>query len=297
MKLIKLNNKEGFEIEVCSTGMSIKSVQLPWNYSPIIGYNNLEDYKSNHEYHGCIVGRTTNRINKGALKIDNKTYYLDNNHGLHHLHGGKNGLHLVEWEINKDSNSIIGKYFSKSNENGYPGDVLIITTIKLEHNKLIINYKATCETKTPLSLTHHPYFSFGNDFKKIKMEIFADKYIETDNDLIPTGNIIDVDTFNLSLNIDRCYITPTGNNDLLINASIEDYETATKINIWSNYPAFQVYTSTNQLSNVSVEKGNVCICVEPQFMTGFTEFDSFKGFFFDGKNEYNQTIMYEFLNQ
>ncbi|MEY5047739.1 MAG: hypothetical protein RLZZ175_1098 [Bacteroidota bacterium] len=297
MELIKITNNEGFELEVCSVGLAIKSVTLPWNNSPIIGYNTIDDYKINPNYHGCIVGRITNRINKGKLNIDNNSFQLDINHGQHHLHGGNNGLHLANWELTQEENSVIGKYTSKSGESGYPGEIEITTTITLENNKVIINYQATCDTKTPLSLTQHPYFSFGNDFSNVEMNIFAQKYVETTNELIATGKLLTFENFNLDLGIDTCFVTENEQDNIQLNATILDKESKTKLNILSDYPAFQVYTSTNKLANVSAPIDNVCICVEPQFVTGFTEFENVKGFFFDEKNEYNQTIVYEFLRE
>ena len=42
---------------------------------------------------GTAVGRCANRIANGSFEIDGQKYQLDQNNGVHHLHGGTEGFY------------------------------------------------------------------------------------------------------------------------------------------------------------------------------------------------------------
>jgi aldose 1-epimerase len=294
MGIYILENELGFRVELCSIGLAIKKINLPWGVSPVVGFENEMDYATNPCYHGVIIGRLTNRVENADLKINHQVFKLDQNEGKHHLHGGFKSLSNVNWEVEKCNNELIGKYLSPDGECGYPGEVNFKTTISLVQNRLTIKYEATSSSISPLSLTHHPYFSFGTDFDELRLNISSNEYLETDKEGIASGKILNVSDFKLKNGIDNCFIYSDSANEIRKNAEIINDKNNTKISIWSDYPAFQVYTSINQLNNVNIPVGAACICVEPQFMTGFTEYAHLEGFYFDGKNKYEKTICYEF---
>jgi len=294
MSICTIGNSLGFELQLCSVGLALQKIQLPWGVSPIVGFNTEDEYLNNPCYHGVIVGRVTNRIANAELKIGSEQYKLTANEGNHHLHGGLQSLSNVHWQLEKEENKLVATYTSVDGESGYPGEVKINASFSFIDNRLVIKYEATSADITPLSLTHHPYFSFGSDFGDLKMNIFSNEYLEMDEQLIATGKILKANTFLVKNGIDNCYVYANANSGYHKNAEIIHEKLKTKITIWSNYPAFQIYTSANQLENVNVPIGAACVCVEPQYMTGFTEHPHLKGFYFDGKNKYEKTICYEF---
>jgi galactose mutarotase-like enzyme len=73
-----------------------------------------------------------------------------------------------------------------------PELVINAVTVKytLSDTSLIIEYTASAEAKTPIALTNHAYFNLnglGGNIYTHKAQIFADRYTEVDNNLIPTG--------------------------------------------------------------------------------------------------------------
>ena len=88
-------------------------------------------------------------------------------------------------------------YVSKDGEEGFPGNCSVeVTYLLSQNNELKIEYKATTDQPTIVNITNHSYWnlSAGTDSTILGHEIFinADKYVEVNNDLIPTGQLLDV---------------------------------------------------------------------------------------------------------
>lgn len=73
----------------------------------ILGYANLSDYQEDPFYHGAIAGPLANRIGGAQFAIDGKVYELDANEGRHHLHGGKNSISDIFWEVVAQEEQVI----------------------------------------------------------------------------------------------------------------------------------------------------------------------------------------------
>jgi aldose 1-epimerase len=86
------------------------------------------------------------------------------------------------------------KYFSKDGEEGFPGNLDVeVTYILTDKNELKIEYRATTDKPTLVNLTNHSYFNLNGEgngnILNHQMKIAAEKYIECDQELIPTGNL------------------------------------------------------------------------------------------------------------
>lgn len=171
-------------------------------YSDVmLGCKDLQGYQNKHPYFGTIVGRCANRIAYGKFTLDDHDYILNCNLPPHHLHGGNVGFDKKIWDfeiINETQQaSLILKTVSDDGEEGYPGKLeLRVIYTYTEDNKLIINYKATTNKPTPINLTNHCYFNLtGNTEKNIldhELNIKSNLITESDEYLIPTGNILDI---------------------------------------------------------------------------------------------------------
>ena len=123
--------------------------------------------------------------------MDGKVYTLpDNDHG-NCLHGGDGFDHKV-WTVTDYSDTAITlEYVSEDGEEGFPAKLRVVVTYKLEGAKLLIDYLAYPEGKTPIALTNHAYFNldgFGGTIEEHTAVIYADRYTEVDDLLIPNGN-------------------------------------------------------------------------------------------------------------
>jgi aldose 1-epimerase len=82
---------------------------------------------------------------------------------------------------------------SADGEQGFPGEVTAEATWRLEETGLSLVLTATTAKPTPLSLSAHPYFNLdgpaARDCLDHVVEIFADAFLPTDEEQIPTGEI------------------------------------------------------------------------------------------------------------
>ena len=80
--------------------------------------------------------------------------------------------------------------YSKDGEEGFPANLAVKITYKLEGASLLIDYEARPDGKTPIALTNHAYFNldgFGGTIEEHVAKIYANQYTEVDESLIPNG--------------------------------------------------------------------------------------------------------------
>ncbi len=127
--------------------------------------------------------------------MNGKVYTLTKNDGENSLHGGC-GFDRRLWDvISYSDNEIELSYLSPDGEEGYPANLRTTVKYTLIGPSLMLDYTATPDGKTPISLTNHVYFNLdglGGDVLSHNMQFFADKYTEVNSCLIPTGKRPDV---------------------------------------------------------------------------------------------------------
>jgi len=198
--LFVMKNAKGMEVCVTNIGGRIVSIWVPdksGNFRDVVlGFDNIEQYIPVKTNFGAIIGRYANRIAGGKMTLSNRaTYRLNQNDGNNTLHGGLHGFHTRYFNIEQpDSATLICKYLSKNNEEGFPGDMLVTVTYSLTNdNALNIDYTAKSNQMTVVNLTNHSYFNLSGDPNNTILDntlfIDADNYTPTDKELIPTGVI------------------------------------------------------------------------------------------------------------
>ena len=177
--------------EIMEYGASILSLR-PFGQTDVVGgFDTLKDYLCDTSNQGAIVGRVANRIANAEFTLDGTKYFLPNNDNGNCLHGGIGFQHRKWTLVEHTENSITLSYFSPSGEDGFPSNLSVFVKYTLENHALLISYKAIPEGITPIALTNHAFFNLdglGDDITNHTITIWADKYSETDDKLIPTGN-------------------------------------------------------------------------------------------------------------
>jgi len=162
----------------------------------ILGYNTLQEYLGKNPYHGCIVGRYGNRIAKGKFTLDGVQYSLATNNGPNSLHGGKVGFDKRLWNgtasEEKDRSVLTLTYVSPDMEEGYPGALSVTVQYALTSaNELVMDYTATTDKATVVSLTNHSYWNLAGESSGTILDhvvtLHADQFTPVDSGYIPTG--------------------------------------------------------------------------------------------------------------
>ena len=199
--LFRIENASGASVELSSLGAGITSVRVPDKFGEIaevaLGYENPADYIADGPCLGKIPGRYANRIAKGHLEVDGKTYQLNINNGPNALHGGPTGFQNHIWNSEMIPNGVRFTYVSKNGEENYPGDLTVTAEYTWgEDNVLTLVMKAVTDAPTVVNLTNHAYFNLeGADSGSVlnhKLCIKSSRYLPTDDTQIPTGELAPV---------------------------------------------------------------------------------------------------------
>jgi len=202
-----LTNANGMIVRLINYGGIIQEIHAPDrdnNYSDVVlGEPNLAGYLDHHPHYGAITGRFANRIRNGEFSLNGHVYELPKNKdGKHCLHGGSHGFDKRLWEAHSmtdgDDSIVHLDYTSPHGEEGFPGDIETTVTYRLTaSNELRIEYAATTTRTTFINLTNHSYFNLGGQdnlsIRDHEVCIRAPFFLPTDEDAIPTGEILSVE--------------------------------------------------------------------------------------------------------
>lgn len=196
----------GIRVKVCEYGGTLMGIEAPDRNgcftNVVCGYDSLNDLMASDGYVGALVGRYANRIGGASFVLDGHQYQLyPNDNGKNTLHGGKVGYSHKLWASSYSDSTQPSVYFSMISpdmEEGFPGELTITVTYRItEDDSLAIDYKAMTDKATVISMTNHAYFNLsgfasGKIFDQI-LQMDADRYLKTDDNLIPTGEIASVE--------------------------------------------------------------------------------------------------------
>ena len=165
-----LRNARGTTLRLITFGATVTELWVPDRSGDradvVLGFDDLALYERSRTYFGCTVGRVAFRIDEGRFTLDGRPYQLTINAPPHHLHGGTKGLSKVVWQAQPDDGpagpSVQFTCRSPDGDQGYPGtlDVAVVYTLTAA-DELRIEYRATADRPTPVSLTHHGYFNLA----------------------------------------------------------------------------------------------------------------------------------------
>jgi len=177
-------------LEIMTRGATIVSFK-PFEVDVVAGFDTFDDYLKDTSHHGAVIGRVANRIENASFSMDGAVYILPANNNGNCLHGGI-GFDYKVWDVKSASDDEITlAYYSPDGEEGFPSGLLVEVTYILSGATVIIEYRATPEAKTPIALTNHAYFNldgFGGTVYNHRATIYADRYTEVNDNLIPNGN-------------------------------------------------------------------------------------------------------------
>ena len=188
---VSLYTLENADTKVTFTdyGAAIVSFEV-FGKDVIGGFDTLSDYLTDDSHQGATIGRVANRVGGAKFTMDGKEYHITENDNGNCLHGGV-GFDFKIWSVKEyDDAKITFEYTSLDGEEGFPSRLDVEVSYILSGTEIIIDYKATPDGKTPISLTNHSYFNldgFGGDILGHTLTIYADRYTKVGEDLIPTG--------------------------------------------------------------------------------------------------------------
>lgn len=206
IKTINIKDLNGYRANFQDSQMQIIS-DLGCNLNKLIlaGQNILdgnleyESLKNNELAKSSFLIPFPNRICDGKYVFEGKTYQLEKNHEKegHAIHGliFDKKFSLINKMISDDFIFLIFKYeIKKSDFEGYPFNLFILITFKLEKKRLGIEVKATNldNINVPYGVGWHPYIRFTDKIDNYSLALSSDDALEVSQEkiMIPTSKII-----------------------------------------------------------------------------------------------------------
>ena len=287
----RMENLAEASVVVLDYGATVQSVSVPDQNGcmtdVVLGYDTVAEYEQQDGYLGATIGRMCNRVGKGVFTLDGVTYHLEVNCGQNHSHGGLRGFDKRMWEARILEESLELSLFSPDGEEGYPGNLAVRVMFRFsEDNHLLISYEAISDKNTIINFTNHSYYNLNGGCSAMghELQIFAERFLETDAEGLPTGRYLDVEStpfdfrkpkivadniyrqhsqLSFGNGYDHTYVLSGRKAAMLLGS-----ESGISLAVSTDLPGLQLYTA-NYLSkrigkNGSVMKARDAICLETQ---------------------------------
>ena len=198
--LYTIRSAAGLVLSVTNYGASVQSLFVPEGpggaADVVLGYDALEGYVQDPYYMGAVVGRSANRIDGGRVSIDGTVYQLPVTAGGFHHHGGVSGFNKKVWQlVSLTESAITLRYVSAHLEEGYPGELDVRVTYRVEGLTWHVAFEAKTDRTTIVNLTQHAYFNLkgAGDVLDHVIQLSAKEILAIDQQIIPTGDFLSVD--------------------------------------------------------------------------------------------------------
>lgn len=323
----------GVRARILGYGGALMSLEVPDRHGEpgdvALGFDDLDGYLHSAGYLGALIGRHANRIAGARFTLDGTEFRLTANEGPNQLHGGKVGFDKVVWEVTPRETStgpaLELAYTSRDGEEGYPGNLSVRVVYTLTDDRALrIDYAATTDRDTVVSLTHHGYWNLaGHAAGSIldhRLTLEADRFVPVGEGQLPTGELrpvqgtpfdfrtataigariaADDEQLRIGGGYDHSFEIRGEPGDLRPAARVAEPTTGRVLEVWTTAPALQLYTG-NQLDGARGKAGAVYerragLCLETQ---GFPDAPNQPGFpstVLRAGARYASTSVYRFL--
>lgn len=324
--------KENFSVKFTNYGASIVSVVVPDKYGNladiVLGFDSTLDYVQRKGNFGAIVGRVANRISNARFTLNGTEYILEANDGNNTIHGGSKGFSHVIWEVNgynpEDPNPQIHfTYRSFNGEEGFPGDLIAtVSYYLLSKTHLAVEMIVIALNQpTPVNLAQHAYWNLGGhnneDILSHEIQIFGSRITPVDNQMIPTGEIKDVqgtpyDFLTSQIIGNNMNKLPNGFDIYYVldglkgiekkkAATLRERKSGRVLELWTTAEGLQFYTG-NGIRNVIgkegvVYKAHAGLCLETQGFPDAVNHPNFHSHIVTKENSYQHSMLFKFSTE
>lgn len=270
---VSFKTDSGLEAHWLPFGAKLNSVTLPDGTQIMARLDTPDQHATDPAFVGGIIGRVANRIRSGEFSVDGRFYRVTTQEAGHALHGGPEGFDKLVWDVTREHEELVFRHTSPDGHQGYPGNLDVTIRAKLTDQELTLRLIAFTDAPTPVNLTHHGYWNpagiFGSSIDSLRLMSQADRYLPSDADNIPTGDILPVD----QTNYDFRQMRPIGGTVMDVNLlvpgeGIREMARLTDgvrtLTLLSDYPGFQIF-SGETLDGVAGMNARAALALEPQY--------------------------------
>jgi aldose 1-epimerase len=322
-------------VGICDFGGRMVRIEAPDRHGQradvLLGFDNVRTYATAGGAFGALLGRNANRIAGGRLTIDGQDFQLVKNEGDNTLHGGAVGFDKVFWTVaaaeGGPSPQLVLTHVSEDGDQGFPGQLRVTATYRLEQESLWLEFEAQTNKLTVVSLSAHPYFNLagpaGGDVLGHEIMLAADAFLPTDKAQIPTGEVRSVEgtVFDFreprvlgsrirlvdeqllyGLGYDQCFVlSATTPGAPRLAARVRDPASGRVLEVHTDQTSIQLYTG-NKLNGAIVGHGGVIyrqsagLALEPQGFPDAPHHANFPSTILRPGEDFRRVICYRFSN-
>lgn len=317
-----LKNSSGAYVRILDLGGIVNEIYMPDREGKlddiVCGFDSVEGYLTGGGYQGALIGRFANRIRGGRFTYNGKNYTLaKNDNGINHLHGGDKGFNIKIWDAdvtegkNGDGDKLALSILSPDGEEGYNGNLKLKVTYTFGCDDILsIHYEAETDADTPANFTNHSYFNLdgigGGDVLSQLMYIDCDRVTVNDDELVPTGEIIDVTGTKFDFRSFRAIKDSFDNNFILkadgtvkYSAEVRSEKSGRAVEVWTDMPAIQIYNAVMMDGEVPFKRGikqqpHHAVCLETQYYPDAVNHPNFPSCILKPGEKYDHTTQFRF---
>ena len=231
----------------------------------IDNYNNLADLKKNltSSYKSAKLSPFVCRISEGKYKFEGSSFeFPDKFNDGSSIHGilSDKPFTILENKVLEDQAFILLEYHYKKENHAYPFEYLIQVKYTLKKSGrlyLQTTVKNLSSGRIPMADGWHPYFSLEGKVNDWLLSFHSIKNLAFNEKLIPTGEIIETDTFYSPRLIgnekfDHCFLLEPDPD--LPAATLENPANGLRLSFFPDmsYPYLQIYTPDNR-NTIAIE--------------------------------------------
>ncbi len=194
---------------------------------------------------GVMVGRYANRIGGARFTLDGVEHRLDASEGDNTLHSGRERWSTREWDVvEHTSNHVTMRLLSPDGDQGFPGEVEVLTTYRADGATLLMEAEATTTAPTVIAVTNHAYWDLSGqgEIRTHELDVAGDTVLAVDDGLVPTGEVVAFPS-PVALDrgsIDRCVVLRPG---APVAARLAHRRTGLVMELATDAPGLQVYVA------------------------------------------------------
>ena len=252
-------------LEAAITNIGATWISLKFNGEEMIRSYKTPEAAARGEAFLCkAIGRYANRIGGSTFELDGKRFHVAPNEGENQLHGGPDAFDKRVWNAAIEGESVKMSIFSPDGDNGFPGNLTMSVTFRLDGASFIAEFSGETDAPTVFSPTVHPYFNLGGrgNVLNASLVINASGHLETRAGLIPTGKILPCEgkydfskKRKIEFDFDDAFVCPEEHCCAL---EMNGY----RMDVYSNMPAIQLYTAPGMPEPY---EGHDAVAIEPEF--------------------------------
>ncbi|PPK97421.1 aldose 1-epimerase [Kineococcus xinjiangensis] len=198
-----LSTPAGAEAAVLSLGGTLHSLRVPGaggDVELVAGLPDVAAIEASGSFFGATVGRFANRIANARFSLGGVEHHIPSGDAEHALHGGAQGFDRKVWTVEPvpGEAAVRLRLTSPDGDMGFPGTLEVEVVYTLSDlpgggGELRIDYLATTDAPTPVSLTNHAYYNVdgvgSGTIEPHLLRLAASRYLPVGEGLIPTGEL------------------------------------------------------------------------------------------------------------